>query len=204
MTKAEDQARANVRMFAQLGLHVSEQEAIQLAKKVEAEVKAGRKPTFDTIKGFLAEMRAVPAAVQARKEMDLFKQGIRLNLPSRERLLPSLITRQKRDPVTLELIPDNPTNNPPCCACGETYDPTEMIRYPVIGQSLSICAYCVDGESYRNLIGNAEVILKRVTAAELKELRGKMVDAHPDKGGTSAEFAQANRRYRNAQKLLTE
>jgi hypothetical protein len=84
----------NIRLFAQLGLEVTPAEARDLAQKVEQEIKGiDSIPTFDDIRDWLVEMRAVAhATARAKANMPMYAKRERQRLAVKDAIRDNVFT----------------------------------------------------------------------------------------------------------------
>jgi hypothetical protein len=82
------------------------------------------------------------------------------------------------------------------------FDRSEMVYFPIMGPALAVCMYCVDESSYKHFLGHKQIITKKITEDEVLKLNEARIAVHPDKGGSSPTFISANKRYKNALKLI--
>jgi hypothetical protein len=152
----------NVKMFAQLGLEVTPKEARDLAQKVEKEIQTnGREPTFEDVKVWLIELRADLILPQPSTLPSINKSRCQVRDQVKAALEQAQATT-KIDPMTLEIIPETPIpgqpRTKPCASCGERYDSTKMLYYPIAGIGVATCIRCAHDLTFTVMIGAKKAI----------------------------------------------
>jgi hypothetical protein len=159
----------NVKLFAQLGLEVTPKEARDLAKKVEREIQTnGREPTFEDVQVWLDELRAdlirtpsppPTALVPFPTSINYGRRRVRAQVQA---ALEQAQATTEIDPLTLEIIPETPIpgqpRTKPCASCGERYDSTKMLYYPIAGIGVGTCIRCAHDLTFTVMIGAKKAI----------------------------------------------
>jgi hypothetical protein len=169
MTDTDTTTDKNIKLFAQLGLEVTPKEARDLAKKVENEIQTtGREPTFEDVEIWLNELRAdlirqpslsPTALVPFPTSINYGRRRVRAQVQA---ALEQAQATTEIDPLTLEIIPQTPIpgqpRNKPCASCGEVYDSTKMVYYPIAGIGVGTCIRCAHDLTFKSMIGAEKAI----------------------------------------------